>query len=198
MLSAKKWQESTKQLTYWLGHSCTQIHSLNVFFRWIASFKIDFWKEIDPWCCYNPRMLACDETHIGVLVKNMLLDPAVTKHDDKDTTLKSVHKRNNRLILRDKSHQKHMHYLASKFLKKLKPSEILHAEAEEEKTAQVLNCAHQNCFNAFYELLVFSHNLKKKDILHIIAWLLLMFFQWFFYVFSCTFPITWPAIINVW
>ena len=121
-------------------------------------------------------MLACDGTHIGVSVKNMLLDPAVTEHDDKNPTLKSVHKRNNRLILQDKTHQKQMHYLARKFLKKLKPSEILHAEVEEEKTAQLLNYAHQNCFNTVYELLVvFSHNLQKKDTLHVIAWLLLMF-----------------------
>ena len=146
------------------------------FFGWIASFKINFQKEMDPWCCYNLRMLACDGTHIGVSVKNMLLDPAVTKHDDKDTTLKSVRQRNNRLILQDKTHQKQMHYLARKLLGKLKPSEILHAEVEEEKTGQLLHYAHQNCFNTFYELLfVFSHNLQKKDTLHIIARLLLMF-----------------------
>ena len=71
-------------------------------FGWIASFKIDVQKEIDPWCCYNPRMLACNGTHIGVSVKNMLLDPAVTKHDDKDTALKSVYRRNKRLILWDR------------------------------------------------------------------------------------------------
>ena len=41
------------------------------FFGWIASFKLDFCKEIDPWCHYNPRMLACDGTHIGVSIRNM-------------------------------------------------------------------------------------------------------------------------------
>ena len=54
------------------------------FFRWIASFKTDFCKEIDPRHCYNLRMLACDGTHIGVSVRNMWLDPVVTTHDDKD------------------------------------------------------------------------------------------------------------------
>ena len=69
-----------------------------------------------------------------------------------------------------------MCYLARKLLKKLKPNQIVHAEVEEEKTTQLLNYAHQNCFNAFYELLVvFSHNLQYKDVLQMIAWLLLMF-----------------------
>ena len=104
------------------------------FFGWIASFKIDFRREVDLWCPYNLRMLACDGTHIGVSVRNMHLDPAVTTNDDKETTLKSVHKRNDRLILQDKTHQKHMHYLAKKFLKKLKPSKILHTELEENHT----------------------------------------------------------------
>ena len=143
---------------------------------WIASFKIDFWKEVDPWCHNNPRMLACDGTHIGVSVRNMHLDPAVTKNDDKETTLKSVHKRNDRLILWDKTQWKHMRYLAKKFLKKLTPSEILHTELEQEKTTQLLNYAHQTSFNAFYKLLLlFLHNLQNKDTLHVIAQLLLMF-----------------------
>ena len=146
------------------------------FFGWIASFKIDFCKQIDPWCLYNLGMLAYNGTHIGVSVRNMCLDPAVTTNDDKDTTLKSVHKRNNRLILWDKTHRKHIRYLARKFLKKLKPSEILHADVEEQKTTKLLNYAQQNCFNTFYKILVvFSHNLQHKDTLHIIAQLLLMF-----------------------
>ena len=27
------------------------------FFSWIAAFKLDFWKEIDLWCQYTPKML---------------------------------------------------------------------------------------------------------------------------------------------
>ena len=88
-------------------------------FGWIASFKIDFWKEVDPWCHYNPRMLACDGTHIGVSVRNMHLDPAVTTNDDKETTLKSVHKRNDRLILWDKTQQKHIHTYSKEIPEKI-------------------------------------------------------------------------------
>ena len=41
------------------------------FFGWLAAFKIDFRKEIDPWCSYNPEVLACDGTHIGVSLRNI-------------------------------------------------------------------------------------------------------------------------------
>ena len=37
-------------------------------FSWIAAFKIDFRKEVEPWCEYKPKILACDGTHIGVSV----------------------------------------------------------------------------------------------------------------------------------
>ena len=121
-------------------------------------------------------MLACDGTHIGVSVRNMCLDPAVTTNDDKDAILKSIHKRNDWLILQDKTHRKHMHYLARKFLKKLKSTDVLHIEVEEEKMTQLLNYAHETCFNAFYEILiVFAHKLVHNDMLHVIGWLLLMF-----------------------
>ena len=30
------------------------------FFGWLSAFKIDFCKEIDPFCGHNPKMLACD------------------------------------------------------------------------------------------------------------------------------------------
>ena len=69
-----------------------------------------------------------------------------------------------------------MCYLAKKFMNKLKPIEILQIEVEEEKTTQLLNYAHQTCFNAFYEILfVFSHKLQHKDTLHVIGRLLLLF-----------------------
>ena len=148
---------------------------IKCFFGWIASFKIDFHQEIDPRCHYNPKMLACDGTHIGVSVRNMCLNPAVTTNDDKNTILKSIHKRNDRLILQDKTHRKHMCYLARKFLKKLKSTDVLHIEVEEEKMTQLLNYAHETCFSAFYEILiVFAHKLVHNDMLHVIGRLLLM------------------------
>ena len=38
--------------------------SVNTFvkwiFAWMGSMKIDFRKEVDPWCKYQPKVLACD------------------------------------------------------------------------------------------------------------------------------------------
>ena len=136
------------------------------FFSWIAAFKLDFRKEIDPWCQYRPQMLACDGTHIGVSVRNMKLDPAVTPPDDKNTVLKSVHTRKKRLILPDKTQRKHMPYIVKKCLKKLKPNDTLHRDLEEEKTTDLINYVYRNCSIPFYELLVvFSQNLQHIDVL---------------------------------
>ena len=43
--------------------------------------KIDFRKEIDPVCRYNPKVLACDGTHIGVSIKHLHLNKPVTQPD---------------------------------------------------------------------------------------------------------------------
>ena len=32
------------------------------FFGWLSAFQINFWKEIDPYCGHNPKILACDDT----------------------------------------------------------------------------------------------------------------------------------------
>ena len=111
-------------------------------------------------------MLACDGTHIGVSVRNMKLDPCITTPDDKDTVLKSVHRRKKRLILDNKTQWKHMWYIAKKCLKKLKPNDTLHRDLEDEKTTELLSYAYTNCSIPFYELLVvFSQNLQHIDIL---------------------------------
>ena len=54
--------------------------------------KIDFWKEIDPKCGHDPKILACDGTHIDVSTRNLNLEHPVTKPDH-DTVLKSNHGR---------------------------------------------------------------------------------------------------------
>ena len=54
------------------------------FFGWLSAFKIDFRKEIDPYCGHNPKMLACDGTHIGVSLRHLRLDNPVTKADIND------------------------------------------------------------------------------------------------------------------
>ena len=51
-------------------------------FAWMGSMKIDFRKEVDPWCKYKPETLACDGTHIGVSMRNMNLTSPVTMADD--------------------------------------------------------------------------------------------------------------------
>ena len=89
-------------------------------FAWIAAFKIDFWKEVDPWCEYKPTILACDGTHRGVSVRNMNLDMPVTMPDMKDAVLKLMHKRGDRLILRHPGARRHLKYLSKKYLNKLK------------------------------------------------------------------------------
>ena len=38
------------------------------FFGWLAEFKVDFRKEVDPWCGYNPEIMTCDGTHVGVVL----------------------------------------------------------------------------------------------------------------------------------
>ena len=62
-------------------------------FSWLCGFRVDFRKQIDPWCGYNPKILACDGTHIGVAVRHMKLDHPVTKVDLPDLCHKPVHKR---------------------------------------------------------------------------------------------------------
>ena len=39
---------------------------LKWFFGWMSNMKLDFRKEIDLVCGYNPQILVCDGTHIGV------------------------------------------------------------------------------------------------------------------------------------
>ena len=54
-------------------------------FDWLCCFKIDFCKHIDPRCRYNPKLLACDGTHIGVSVRSIMLDNGrVTGVDEPD------------------------------------------------------------------------------------------------------------------
>ena len=88
------------------------------FFGWLAAFKIDFRKEIDPWCSYNPEILACDGTHIGVSLRNMKLDNPVTSPDN-DVVLKSLHKRGNRVIITDVEARRHLKYMSKIYLGKI-------------------------------------------------------------------------------
>ncbi len=54
---------------------------ITLFFSWVCAMKIDFRLSIDPWCGHNPKVLACDGTHIGVSVKHLKLDKPITTPD---------------------------------------------------------------------------------------------------------------------
>ena len=62
------------------------------FFGWLAHMKIDFRKEIDPWCGHDPEYLACDGTHIGVNIRHMHLDRPVIFPDKDGEPLQALHR----------------------------------------------------------------------------------------------------------
>ena len=62
-------------------------------FAWMGSMKIDFRKEVDPWCQYEPKLLACDGTHVGVSIKHMKLNNPVTATDDFSIEVTPPHKK---------------------------------------------------------------------------------------------------------
>ena len=62
-------------------------------FSWSGSMQIDLRKEVDPWCKYEPKILACDVTHIGVSMKYMKLDNPITSPDNTEAPSKPAHKR---------------------------------------------------------------------------------------------------------
>ena len=160
-------------------YQTTNIHSgpfmsgntfISWFFSWIAAFKIDFQKEVDPWCEYKPKILACDGTHIGVSVQNMKLEKPVTMPDIKDDALKPMHKRGDRVLLQHAGARRHLKYLSKKYLKKLKQNEFLQPELEREKTREMLEIASRITPQAFYEsLLIFTQKAMHDDILHVLA-----------------------------
>ena len=71
---------------------------ISYFFAWLSSFQINFRKHIDPKCGHNPRILACDGTHMGVSAKNMKLEYPVTKPDI-DIVLESRHRQKQRALI---------------------------------------------------------------------------------------------------
>ena len=62
-------------------------------FAWMASMQIDFRKEVDPWCKYIPKTLACDGTHVGISLRHLKLESPVTAHDQTMEQVTPVHKR---------------------------------------------------------------------------------------------------------
>lgn len=108
------------------------------FFGWLAAFKIDFRKEVDPWCSHNPKILACDGTHIGVSLRNMRLEKPVTR-PDVDTVLKPMHKRYDRVLITNREAREHLRYLTKKKLGKyIKPKDVLTVEEQGRRSLYVL------------------------------------------------------------
>ena len=85
------------------------------FFGWLSAFKIDFRKEIDPYCGYDPKILACDGMHIGVSLRHLRLDNPVTKADTHDK-VPWVHGRVTRRFFQDDNIRTHVKYMSMKYL----------------------------------------------------------------------------------
>jgi hypothetical protein len=68
------------------------------FFSWAGRMDIDFRKIIDPWCGYNPKMLAGDGTHVGVSLRNLHINP-IEKPADDAPTKESLHRRYGRVFM---------------------------------------------------------------------------------------------------
>ena len=100
--------------------------------------KIDFRKEINPWCGHDLEYLACDGTHIGVNIKHMHLDRPVIFPDKDGEPLQALHRRKDRNIIPDDETRIHLHYICDKFLQKLKPNKIQPQHVEEFNKQQML------------------------------------------------------------
>ena len=54
--------------------------------------KVDYIKEVDPQCKYEPKLLAHDGTHVGLFIKHMKLNNPVTTIDDHSIEVNPVYK----------------------------------------------------------------------------------------------------------
>ena len=124
------------------------------FLSWLLAFQIDFCKEVDPFCKYNPQALVCDDTHIGVSLANMKLSHPVTETDDHNTIRITQHKRYDRVIIPDHMARGHLRYLCCLHLRKLKPEEHLSEE----------NLRLKN-----NEMLGITENMGEEDLLNFIT-----------------------------
>ena len=147
---------------------------INWLFGWLAAFKIDFRKSIDPWCKYSPQIIAGDGTHIRVSVCNMKLENPVT-HADDPRCLKPTHTCNNRLLLPNKIHREHLRYLTCKMLKKLAHNEEMDMNEETTKTNEMIVYATTVCGQeAVSFLLAFAQKTEEEKVLKCMAQLLYM------------------------
>jgi hypothetical protein len=86
------------------------------FFAWICKMKIDFREHVDPFCGEDPKRLACDGTHLGITAKQMIkLKKPVTSEDKEEIAL-PLHKRNDRLFLKDDEAREYLLFQAKRAL----------------------------------------------------------------------------------
>ena len=145
------------------------------FFAWLAAFKIDFRKEMDPWCGHKPETLACDGTHIGVSLRQMNLRNPVTSPDPTLPVLDMHHQRYDRVLITDTQMRKHLSYLSRKYLRKLKPEEHMDPNIEEERKREFQQNIHVHCdqpVNNF--ILALVQKSEDQEILYYIARILYM------------------------
>ena len=108
------------------------------FFGWLSAFRIDFRKHIDPFCGHDPKILACDGTHIGVSIKHLNLDKAVTRNDT-DEVIPTAHICYDRTLFCEEFVWIHVKYMCKKFMNLLKPDNILSEDQENAQSIRVLN-----------------------------------------------------------
>lgn len=72
---------------------------IQFFFSWIIRMGIDFRQEICPVCKYDPPVLACDGTHIGVSLKQQRLPEPITKPEFLDQKPEALHQKLHRCFL---------------------------------------------------------------------------------------------------
>jgi hypothetical protein len=84
-------------------------------FAWICKMNIDFRAHVDPFCGEDPKILACDGTHLGISAKQMCLSKPVTSAD-MDFIALPAHKRKQRLFLQDKEANDFLYFLSQRAL----------------------------------------------------------------------------------
>ena len=137
------------------------------FFGCLSAFKIDFRKEIDPFCGYNPRVLACDGTHIGVSLRHLKLEKPITKPDTEDVIPWNHHKPERHVFQKD-TVRDHMRYMARRILNRVIPEKILSPIEERARTLESLNIISQDKpLRDFVEPIVFEN--LRKDYLELCA-----------------------------
>ena len=103
----------------------------------MSAFKIDFRKEVDPFCGYSPRVLACDGTHIGFSLRHLKLEKPVTK-PDKDNIMPWVYHNPERHMFHNEEVRNFVRYMCGKFLNHVNPEKLLDPNLERALTAQTL------------------------------------------------------------